>query len=158
MELNVKLGKDSGMPLKDGSRYRSLVGSLIYLTHTRPDISYAVHIISQFMFAPTDVHLHAAHRILRYLQGTCTIGLYFPSTGTFDLAAYSDSNYAGCINTRRSTTSWGVRMAGYFVSCRCKKQDKVSKSSMEAEYRAMSDVSSELIWLRHLLADLDVHC
>ncbi|CAL1409757.1 unnamed protein product [Linum trigynum] len=158
MELNLRLSRTSGDLLPDGAGYRSLVGSLIYLAATRPDISYAVQIVSQYMAAPQVDHLAAAHRILRYLQGTRDVGMFFPSTGNPILRAYSDSDFAGCIDTRRSTTGWCVQFAGSFISWRCKKQDKVSKSSTEAEYRAMSDVSSELIWLRRLLGDFGVSC
>ncbi|CAL1399701.1 unnamed protein product [Linum trigynum] len=158
MEMNLKLGRESGDLLPDGGKhYRSVVGSLIYLTSTRPDIAYAVQIVSQFMSSPRTDHLAAVHRILRYLQGTREVGLFLPS-GSLVLQAFSDSDYAGCVDTRRSTTGWCVRLGDSFISWRCKKQDRVSKSSTEAEYRAMSDVSSELVWLRRLLGDLGVDC
>ncbi|CAL1396601.1 unnamed protein product [Linum trigynum] len=156
IELNLKLGKESGTPLVDGRIYRSIVGSLIYLVATRPDIAYAVQVVSQFMAAPRTDHLAAVHRILRYLQGTRDVGLFLPSTGDFHLRAYSDSEYAGCIDTRRSTTGWCIQFGSAFISWRCKKQDKVSKSSTEAEYRAMSDCGSEMEWLSRLLGDLGV--
>ncbi|CAL1402230.1 unnamed protein product [Linum trigynum] len=158
MEVNLHLARESGVPLVNPSQYRHLVGSLIYLTHTRPDISFAVHVVSQFMSDPRVDHLAAVHRILRYLQGTREVGLFLPATGDFRLQAYSDSDYAGCVDTRRSTTGWCVQLGGAFVNWRCKKQDKVSKSSTEAEYRAMSDVASELVWMQRLLLDLGVSC
>ncbi|CAL1351945.1 unnamed protein product [Linum trigynum] len=158
MESNLRLGRTSGALLQDVAGYRSIVGSLIYLAATRPDISYAVQIVSQFMASPRTDHLAAVHRILRYLQGTRDVGMFFPSTGSFALSAYSDSDFAGCVDTRRSTTGWSVQFGSAFISWRCKKQDKVSKSSTEAEYRAMSDVASELVWLRRLLRDLGVIC
>ncbi|CAL1413972.1 unnamed protein product [Linum trigynum] len=156
IELNLKLRKESGDKVKDSSQYRSIVGSLIYLSATRPDISYAVQLVSQFMADPRTDHLAAVYRILRYLRGTMELGLLFPSSGTATLRAYSDSDYAGCVDTRRSTTGWCVQFGNSFISWRCKKQDKVSKSSTEAEYRAMSDVTSELTWLRRLLRDMGV--
>ncbi|CAL1404258.1 unnamed protein product [Linum trigynum] len=158
MELNLKLRRDSGAPLVDSSKYRSIVGSLIYLAATRPDISYAVQIVSHFMTAPTVDHLSAVHRILRYLQGTREVGLFFPSQGSLSLQAFSDSDFAGCTDTRRSTTGWCVRFGHSFISWRCKKQDRVAKSSTEAEYRSMSDVASEVVWLTRLLVDLGVRC
>ncbi|CAL1382351.1 unnamed protein product [Linum trigynum] len=110
MELNVKLGRETGDLLSDGGKqYRSIVGSLIYLTSTRPDIAYAVQIVAQFMSAPRTAHLAAVHRLLRYLQGTRDVGLFLPATGSLVLQAFSDSDYAGCIDTRHSTT------AGVFV-------------------------------------------
>ncbi|CAL1410190.1 unnamed protein product [Linum trigynum] len=158
MELNLKLHRDSGERLQDGSQYRSIVGSLIYLSATRPDISYAVQVVSQFMTDPRVDHLAAVHRILRYLKGTQDCGLLFPSTGSATLCGFSDSDFAGCVDTRRSTSGWCIQFGGSFISWRCKKQDKVSKSSTEAEYRAMSEVSSELVWIHRLLADLGVSC
>ncbi|CAL1368567.1 unnamed protein product [Linum trigynum] len=100
MELNLRLGRDSGMLLPDNKVYRSIVGSLIYLSATRPDISYAVQVVSQFMDAPRSDHLAAVHRILRYLQGTCNVGIFFPSTGDLCLQAFSDSDFAGCVDSR----------------------------------------------------------
>ncbi|CAL1362807.1 unnamed protein product [Linum trigynum] len=158
MEVNLHLSRDSGVPLVNPSQYRHLVGSLIYLPHTRPDISFAVHVVSQFMSDPRVDHLSAVHRILRYLQGTRDVGIFLPATGNLCLQAYSDSDYAGCVDTRRSTTGWCVQVGGAFVNWRCRKQDKVSKSSTEAEYRAMSDVASELVWMQRLLLDLGVTC
>ncbi|CAL1369237.1 unnamed protein product [Linum trigynum] len=159
MELGLKLGRESGEPLSDGGKhYRSVVGILIYLTSTHPDIAYGVQIASQFMSAPRTGHLAAFHRILRYLKGTRELGMFLPSSGSLVLQAFSDSDYAGCVDTRRSTTGWCIRLGESFVSWRCKKQDRVSKSSTETEYRAMSDVASELVWLRRLLGDLGVDC
>ncbi|CAL1357087.1 unnamed protein product [Linum trigynum] len=134
MELNLKLSRESGDKVKDGSQYRSIVGSLIYLSATRPDISYAVQLVSQFMADPRTDHVAALYRILRYLRETKELGLLFPTSGTTTLQAYSDSDYAGCVDTRRSTTGWCVQFGNSFISWRCKKQNKVSKSSTEAEY------------------------
>ncbi|CAL1375374.1 unnamed protein product [Linum trigynum] len=158
MEQNLKLRQLEGDLLSDGSLYRSIVGSLIYLTHTRPDISYPVQIVSQFMSAPRKPHWLAVQRILRYLRGTQEVGLLFPTGGASILEAYSDADYAGCQDTRRSTSGWCVKIGNSFISWRCKKQDRVSKSSTEAEYRSMSEVSSEIVWLRRLLAELGVTC
>ncbi|CAL1362591.1 unnamed protein product [Linum trigynum] len=158
MELNLKLHKESGPLLADGAAYRSIVGSLIYLAATRPDISYAVQIVSQFMAAPRQDHLAAVHRILRYLKGTMDVGLFFSSQGSMALQAFSDSDFAGCVDTRRSTSGWCIRFGSSFISWRSKKQDRVSKSSTKAEYMAMSEVSSEVIWLQRLLADFGVSC
>ncbi|CAL1357179.1 unnamed protein product [Linum trigynum] len=110
------------------------------------------------MAEPCVDHLAAVHRILRYLQGTKELGIMFPSAGSPTLRAYSDSDFAGCIDTRRSTSGWCVQFGDAFISWRCKKQDKVSKSSTEAEYRAMSEVGSEVVWLRRLLSDFGISC
>ncbi|RVW92020.1 Retrovirus-related Pol polyprotein from transposon RE1 [Vitis vinifera] len=155
MELNVKLRKEEGDLLADPSLYRKLVGSLVYLTITRPDISFAVQQVSQFLQTPRHLHLAAVRRIIRYVQGTSTRGLFFPASNSTRLAAYSDADWAGCADTRRSITGWCVFLGDALISWKSKKQDKVSKSSTESEYRAMSLACSEIIWLRGLLAKLD---
>ncbi|CAN0839525.1 Retrovirus-related Pol polyprotein from transposon TNT 1-94 [Linum grandiflorum] len=154
MELNLRLSRDHGDPLPDPRQYRQLVGSLIYLTSTRPDISYAVQVVSQFMSAPRSAHLTAVHRILRYLCGTPRIGIFLPASGTSDITAYANADHAGCLDTRRSTSGWCVMLGDSCVAWRCKKQDRVSKSSTEAEYRSMSDVCSEIVWLARLVQEL----
>ncbi|CAN1239948.1 Retrovirus-related Pol polyprotein from transposon TNT 1-94, partial [Linum grandiflorum] len=154
MEMNLKLSKDEGEALSDPTFYRRLVGSLIYLVSTRPDVAYAVQVVSQFMSLPRKPHLNAVYRILRYLQGTHSLGIYLPSSRTSELRAYADADYAGCVDTRRSTSGWCVKVGNSCVAWRCKKQDRVSKSSTEAEYRSMSEVCSEIVWLRRLLEEL----
>jgi len=154
MELNVKYRHDEGELLDDPTTYRKLVGSLIYLTITRPDISYVVHTISKFMQAPRHLHLSAVHRIIRYILGTPSRGLFFPTGSSLQLQTYSDADWAGCPDTRKSTTGWCMVLGDAHISWKCKKQDNVSKSSTEAEHRAMSAACSEIIWLRGLLTEL----
>ena len=96
----------------------------------------------------------AVKRILRYLLGTSNRGIFFPSGSSLHLVAYSDADWAGCPDTRRSTTGWCVYLGDALISWKCKKQERVSKSSTEAEYRAMSSLCSELTWLRGLLSEL----
>ena len=154
MEVNVKYRKDEGDLLQNPTLYRRLVGSLVYLTITRPDISFAVNLVSQFMSSPRHLHMAAVKRIIRYLLGTPTRGLLFPAGSPLNLVAYSDSDWAGCPDTRRSTTGWCVYLGDALISWKCKKQERVSKSSTEAEYRAMSATCSEITWLRGLLSEL----
>ena len=154
MEVNVKYRKDEGNLLDEPTLYRRLVGSLIYLTTTRPDISYVVHQVSQFMSSPRHLHLVAVHRIIRYLRGSPTRGLFFPTDTSLQLVAYSDVDWAGCPDTCRSTTGWCMFLGDALISWRCKKQDYVSKSCTEAEYHAMSTACSEIVWLRGLLEEL----
>jgi len=153
MEVNLKLYKDEGDLVSDSAMYRSLVGSLIYLTISRPDISFAVNVV---MHTPRHLHLAAVHRIIRYLKGTAKRGIFFPSQNDLKLSAFADADWAGCPNTRRSTTGWCVYLGDALVSWKCKKQDRVSRSSTEAEYRAMSAACAEIIWLRGLLTDLEI--
>ena len=154
MEVNVKYMKDEGDLLDEPTLYRHLVGSLIYLTTTRPDISYTGHQVSQFMSSPQHLHLAAVHRIIRYFRGSPTRGLFFPTDTFLQLVAYSDADWAGCPDTRRSITGWCMFLGDALISWRCKKQDRVSKSSIEAEYCAMSTACSKIVWLRGLLEEL----
>ncbi|KAL5785970.1 hypothetical protein ACOSQ2_008362 [Xanthoceras sorbifolium] len=153
MEKGLKLSDKSDL-LKDSSQYRRLVGRLIYLTVSRPDRTYAVHVLSRFMHQPRKLHMEAALRVVRYLKGAPGKGLFFSSNSDFKLRAYCDSDWAGCPLTRRSTTGYCVFLGPSLISWRSKRQKTVSLSSAEAEYRAMTGVCCELTWLRYLLKDL----
>ena len=153
MELNSKFSTDDGLLLDDPSIFRRIVGSLLYLTMTRPDISHAIHTVSQFVNNPHKPHLAAALRILRYVKGTLNHGLFYPSGASLHLSAYADADWAGCLNSRRSTTGWYMFLGDSLISWKCKKQTTVSKSSAKAEYRAMSSASAEIIWLCRLLCE-----
>ena len=156
LEVNCRLTPLDGTPLSDPTLYRQLVGSLIYLTVTRPDISYAVHLVSQFMAAPRTTHYSAVLRILRYVKGTLLHGLHFSAKSSLVLSGYSDADWAGDPTDRRSTTGYCFFLGDSLVSWRSKKQTVVSRSSTESEYRALADATSELLWLRWLLSDLGV--
>uniref|UniRef100_A0A2N9IB75 Reverse transcriptase Ty1/copia-type domain-containing protein n=1 Tax=Fagus sylvatica TaxID=28930 RepID=A0A2N9IB75_FAGSY len=158
IEYNNRLNTHDGEPLPDATLYRQLVGSLVYLTVTRPDISYAVHIVSQFMAAPRSLHYAAVLRILRYLKGTLFYGLHFSSQSSLTLQAYSDADWAGDPTDRRSTTGYCFLLGDSLISWRSKKQSVVAHSSTEAEYRALADTTAELLWLRWLLQDLGIDC
>ncbi|KAM7513703.1 hypothetical protein LguiA_003286 [Lonicera macranthoides] len=154
LDTNVRLTSFDGTPLSDGTLYRQLVGSLVYLTVTRPDIAYAVHVVSQFMAAPCSTHFDAVIRILRYLKGTVFHGLHYSSKSSLVLRAYSDVDWAGDPTDRRSITGYCFFLGDSLLTWRSKKQSVVSRSSTEAEYRALADTSQELIWLRRLLDEL----
>ncbi|XP_041025466.1 uncharacterized mitochondrial protein AtMg00810-like [Juglans microcarpa x Juglans regia] len=149
MEVNVKYKKDEGDILDDPTLYRRLVGSLIYLTTTRLDISYAVHQVS--MSSPRHLHLAAVRRIIRYLRGSPTRGLFFSTNSSLQLIAYSDADWVGCLDTHQSTKSLCMFLGDALIFWKCKKQYRVSKSSTEVEYRAMSIVYSKIVWLHGLL-------
>jgi len=156
VELNAHLTPTGGKPLSNPSLYRRLVGSLVYLTVTRPDISYAVHQVSQYLSAPRSTHYAAVLRILRYLKGTLFHGLFYSAQSPLVLRAFSDADWAGDPTDRRSTTGYCFLLGSSLISWRSKKQTHVARSSTEAEYRALADTTSELLWLRWLLTDLGV--
>ncbi|XP_056849759.1 retrovirus-related Pol polyprotein from transposon RE2 isoform X2 [Raphanus sativus] len=156
-ELNHKLALSNGRPLRDPSQYRRLVGRLIYLTFTRPELSYIVHILSQFMQKPQEDHWLAALRVVRYLKGTTGQGIMLTSDRNLRLTAYSDSDWSACPITRRSLSAYIVLLGDSVVSWKTKKQRTVSRSSAEAEYRSMADTTCELKWLKRLLLHFGIH-
>jgi Reverse transcriptase (RNA-dependent DNA polymerase)/GAG-pre-integrase domain/gag-polypeptide of LTR copia-type len=148
------LSKFQGTPMPDPQLYRSIVGALQYATIIRPDISYAVNKASQFMHAPTSDHWDAVKRILRYLKGTIDHGLQLHSHSSLDLHVYSDADWAGCPDDRRSTSGYCIFLGANLISWSSKKQHTVSRSSTEAEYRSMAMACSELTWIQQLLHEL----
>ncbi|RVW76641.1 Retrovirus-related Pol polyprotein from transposon TNT 1-94 [Vitis vinifera] len=154
MDPNVKLVPGQGEPLGDPGRYRRLVGKLNYLTITRPDISFPVSVVSQFLQSPCDSHWDAVIRILRYIKSTPGQGVLYENRGHTQVVGYTDADWAGSPTDRRSTSGYCVFIGGNLISWKSKKQDVVARSSAEAEYRAMALATCELIWLRHLLQEL----
>ncbi|KAJ7954112.1 Retrovirus-related Pol polyprotein from transposon TNT 1-94 [Quillaja saponaria] len=153
IEANHKLQSDDGECV-DRERYQRLVGKLLYLSHTRPDIAYAVSVVSQFMHDPHFAHLDAVHRILRYLKSAAGKGLLFEKHKSLKLEAYTDADWAGSLDDRRSTSGYCIFVGENLVSWRSKKQTVVARSSAEAEYRAMAHGTCELLWLKRLMEDL----
>ncbi|XP_071740590.1 uncharacterized mitochondrial protein AtMg00810-like [Rutidosis leptorrhynchoides] len=145
---------NEGIPFEDPTYYRSLVGALQYLTITRPDISYAVNQVSQFLQAPTIDHLQDVKRIIRYIKGTIHYGLTFYHSPKASLLGYSDADWARCIETRRSTYGYSIFLGGNLVSWSAKKQPTVARSSCESEYRALANTAAEIVWITHLLREL----
>ena len=133
LEINLNLRKEDGDLLSDPTSYRRLVGSLAYLTITWPDIAYAVNVVSQCMRAPRHHHPVAVKRIIRYILGSPTRELFFPAGTPLILSAYSNADWAGCLDTCKSTTGWCVYLGEALISWKCKMQDKVSKSSTKSE-------------------------
>ena len=157
MEQNHRLGHDTGALFDDPERYRRLVGRLIYLAVTRPDLAYSVHILSQFLQAPHVAHWEAALRVVRYLKGTPGHGILLSSASELTLQGWCDSDWAACPLTRRSLSGWLVFLGQSPISWKTKKQHTVSLSSAEAEYRSMTAITCELKWLKGLLLSLGVH-
>ena len=150
-----KLCLDGG-PLVDETNYRSIVGALQYLTLTRPDLSYAVNLVCQFMHKPGVLHLQAVKRILRYLRGTLDSVLRLLSRSFLSLYAFSDDDWAGCPDTHRSTNGSCVYLGANCISWSSKKQATISRSSAEAEYRAMAYSTADITWITYLLRDIGV--
>ena len=148
MELNVHLRATDAEPLADPTHYRHIVGSLVYLGVTRPDISYAVHILSQFVSAPTQIHYSHLLRVLHYLHGTISRHLFFPRSSSLRLHAYSDATWASDFSDHRSLSAYFVFLGGSLIAWKTKKQVAVSRSSAEAELPAMALVTVEVTWLR----------
>ena len=146
----------TGSPCADPRLYRSLAGALQYLTFTRPDIAYSVQQVCLHMHDPKESHMAALKRVIRYVQGTIDQGLHlYPSTIS-SLKSYTDADWAGCPDTRRSTSGYCVYLGDNLISWSSKRQPTISKSSAEAEYRGVANVVSESCWLRKLL--LELHC
>lgn len=155
LEQNAKLYKEDGSKEADGTLYRQLVGSLNYLTTTRPDIAYSVSILSQFMAKPSGNHWNAAKKVLRYLKGTVNLGIMYTDESDVALTGFSDSDWAGNPDDRRSTSGYAFHIGSGVVSWSSKKQPTVSLSSTESEYKALTNATCEAIWLRRILADLE---
>ncbi|XP_058746162.1 uncharacterized mitochondrial protein AtMg00810-like [Vicia villosa] len=141
----------------DVNACRRLIGRLIYLSTTRPDIAYYVQQLSQYLFKPLQSHFQAAIHILRYLKSAPSQRLFFPAANSLQLTGFADSDWACCIDTRKSITRYCVFLSSAIISWKSKKQETVSASSYEAEYRALAKLTREIQWLNYILADLQVH-
>ncbi|PRQ35370.1 putative RNA-directed DNA polymerase [Rosa chinensis] len=154
IEQNHRLAEYLDQVPTNKARYQRLVGRLIYLSHTRPDLAYAVSVVSQFMHNPSKTHMDAVFRILRYLKSAPGKGLLFSKHSHLDVSGYTDADWAGNITDRRSTSGYFTFVGGNLVTWKSKKQKVVARSSAEAEYKGMARGLCELLWLRNLLRDL----
>lgn len=156
LDLNIKLTDTEGTLLPDSSMYRRLIGRLLYLTISRPDITFAVNKLSQFMAQPRTCHLDAVHHLLQYLKGAPGQGIFFSAKSNLQLSAFTDADWGSCLVTRRSTTGLCIFMGDALICWKSKKQPTVSRSSAEAEYRALAYAASELLWLKQLFRVFEI--
>ncbi|GJZ83595.1 retrovirus-related pol polyprotein from transposon TNT 1-94 [Tanacetum coccineum] len=148
-----KLDEDlQGKPV-DATLYRGMIGSLMYLTASRPDLNYDVCLCARYQAKPTKKHLQAVKRIFRYLNGTINMGLWYSKDTDMSLTAYADADHAGCQDTRRSTSGSAQFLGDKLVSWSSKKQKSTAISSTEAEYIALSGCCSQILWMRSQLTD-----
>ena len=155
MEEGLKLCIETSQVPVERGRYQRLVGRLMYLAHTRPDLAYALSIVSQFMHNPGEQHMNAVMRILRYLKSAPGKGILFSkNTNKQNIEVYTDADWAGAVDDRRSTSGYFTFVGGNLVTWRSKKQNVVARSSAEAEYRGLALGICEALWLRFLLQDL----
>ncbi|GJX92674.1 putative ribonuclease H-like domain-containing protein [Tanacetum coccineum] len=153
MDKENPWGKDGPGKDVDLHLYRSMIGSLMYLTASRPDIMFAVCVCARHQVTPKECHLHAVKRIFRYLKGQPLLGLWYPKESPFDLVAYSDSDYDGDNQDRKSTTRGCQFLGRRLISWQCKKQTIVATSTTEAEYVAAASGCGQVLWIQNQLLD-----
>ncbi|GKB81547.1 putative ribonuclease H-like domain-containing protein [Tanacetum coccineum] len=153
IETHKPLVKDEEASAVDVHLYRSMIGSLMYLTTSRPDIMFAVCACSRFQVTPKSSHLSAVKRIFRYLKGKPKLGLWYPRVSSFDLESYSDSDYAGANLDRKSTTGGCQFLGRRLISWQCKKQTIMATSTTEAEYVAAASCCGQVLWIQNQMLD-----
>ncbi|GJS73948.1 retrovirus-related pol polyprotein from transposon TNT 1-94 [Tanacetum coccineum] len=153
MVEKMKLDEDRQGKLVDPTCFRRMVGSLMYLSASRPDIVFVVCMCARYQAKPTKKHLHAIKRIFRYLKGTIHMGLWYPKDFGFALRAFVDADYTGCQDTRRSTSGSAQFLRDKLVSWSSKKQKSTAISTTEAEYIALSGCCAQILWMRSQLSD-----
>lgn len=155
MNFNEKLQQDDGAEMADAKKFRSLVGGLNYLTHTRPDIAYSVSLISRFMQQPSRNHFGAAKRVLRYIAGTMEYGIMYSKVPDLRLCGFTDSDWASSLDDRKSVSASVFTLGSGVITWSSKKQPMTALSSTEAEYVAATSAACQAIWLRRLLAEVN---
>ncbi|CAH9078354.1 unnamed protein product [Cuscuta europaea] len=143
-------------PMADPQLYRRALGLLQYLAFTRPDLSFSINRLSQYMHHPSEHHWQAVKRILRYLKGTINFGLFLRRNCSLNLTAFSDSNWGNILDVGRSTTAYVLYLGSNIISWKSAKQKCVSRSSTEAEYRAVAHATAELLWVQNILRELRI--
>jgi hypothetical protein len=153
MEAKLKLLVDTSLDLIDVTLYRQIIGSLMYLMNTRPDICFTVNTLSKFLVEPICVHLVAAKHVMRYLKGTIDCGLSYDGDHDFTLSGYNDADWAGIFSDKKRTSGC-FSLGSTMISWQSRKQSSIALITVEAEYIAACSASCEVIWLQKLLTDL----
>jgi hypothetical protein len=153
---NRTLDSDASGNMVDQKMYRSMIGSLLYVTASRLDVMFSVCISARFQATPRESHLKAIKRTLRYLKHTRNVGLWYPKGTKFELVGYSDFDYAGCKVERRSTSGICQLLGRSLVCWSSKKQNSVALSTAEAEYIASSSCCGQILWLKATLNDFKI--
>jgi hypothetical protein len=154
MEAKLKLLVNTSLGLIDATLYRQIIGSLMYLTNTRPDICFVVNTLGQFLVEPRRVHLVDAKHVMRYLKGTIDYGLSYDGDHDFTLRGYIDADWAGSVSDRKSTSGCCFSLGSTMISWQSRKQSSIALSTAEAEYIVACSASCEAIWLRKLMTGL----
>lgn len=154
LPLGLTLDVDTATPAVDPSIYCRVVGKLIFLTHTRPDISHAVGIVSRFMKAPQQAHWDSVSHLLRYISTTADFGIHYSNSGSHSLTGFTDADYLSCTSTQRSIGAYVFTLASGPISWSSKQQATVSDSTTEAEYKALSEGAKEAVYIRRLFIEL----
>ena len=154
MSSSIKIDKDENGKAVDITKYRGMIGSLLYLTASRPDIMYSVCLCARYQSNPKESHLNAVKRIFRYLSGTKNLGLWYPKGTHIDLFSYTDADWAGCTIDRKSTSGTCHFLGFALVSWFSKKQNSVALSTAEAEYISAASCCAQVLWMKQTLLDL----
>ncbi|GJT66899.1 retrovirus-related pol polyprotein from transposon TNT 1-94 [Tanacetum coccineum] len=157
MKIKDKLDLDQNGTLVDAMKYRSMIGALMYLTSSRPDIVHATCLCARYQAKPTEKHLKEVKRIFRYLRGTVNTGLWYSKDSGIELTGFSDADYAGCKDTFKSTSGGAQFLGEKLVSWSSKKQDCTALSTAEAEYVSLSVCCAQVLWMRTQLTDYGFH-
>ena len=154
MTTSLKLLNDDTSEAVDAMLYRQIIGSLMYLTNTRPDICFAVNTLSQYMVNHKQIHLIGAKHVMRYLKGTLDYGLKYTSSREIKLHRYADSDWGGSAKDRKSTSGCCFSLGSGMISWFSRKHTSIALSTIEAEYVAACSACSEAVWIRKMLAGL----
>eukprot|EP00252_Welwitschia_mirabilis_P023557 TRINITY_DN6690_c0_g1_i1.p1 TRINITY_DN6690_c0_g1~~TRINITY_DN6690_c0_g1_i1.p1 ORF type:complete len:279 (+),score=32.87 TRINITY_DN6690_c0_g1_i1:80-838(+) len=157
LSTNAKISKDELSKKVDQKLYRGLIGSLLYVTASRPDIAYSVGVCARYQADPRESHLTHVKRILRYLKGTQHYGLWYSHDTNLELTGYSDVDWAGCVDDRKSTSGACFYVGNCLVSWSSRKQTTTSLSTAEAEYIAAGSSCTQLLWMKQMMTDFGVN-